>query len=84
VADPPSVWPAVLIWRLAASGRIKHGLDRRDLGAPVRNMAAHGSMMVIYAALAGNAVIAATKFAAGWFTGSSACTAPGFSDTRQR
>ena len=28
--------------------------------------------MVIYAALAGNAVIAATKFAAGWFTGSSA------------
>ena len=35
-------------------------------------MAAHGSMMVIYAALAGNAVIAATKFAAGWFTGSSA------------
>jgi cation diffusion facilitator family transporter len=41
-------------------------------GAPVRNMAAHGSMMVIYAALAGNAVIAATKFAAGWFTGSSA------------
>src|SRR3954451_9330809 len=35
-------------------------------------MAAHGSRTVIYAALAGNAAIAATKFAAGWHTGSSA------------
>src|ERR687887_387114 len=35
-------------------------------------MAAHGSKGVIYAALAGNAAIAATKFAAGGFTGSSA------------
>ena len=35
-------------------------------------MAAQGSRGVIYAALAGNAAIAVTKFAAGWFTGSSA------------
>src|SRR5215212_7747225 len=35
-------------------------------------MAAHGSKGVIYAALAGNAAIAATKFAASWLTGSSA------------
>src|SRR5690242_9958640 len=35
-------------------------------------MAADGSKTVIYAALAGNAAIAATKFAAAAFTGSSA------------
>src|SRR5829696_4485175 len=35
-------------------------------------MAAHGSKGVIYAALAGNAAIAVTKFGAAWFTGSSA------------
>jgi cation diffusion facilitator family transporter len=35
-------------------------------------MATHGSRTVIYAALAGNAALAATKFAAGWYTGSSA------------
>ena len=35
-------------------------------------MAAHGSKKVIYAALAGNGLIAATKFAAAAFTGSSA------------
>ncbi len=35
-------------------------------------MAAHSSRKVIYAALAGNALIAVTKFAASWFTGSSA------------
>ena len=35
-------------------------------------MAAHSSKRVIYAALAGNSLIAATKFAAAWFTGSSA------------
>lgn len=35
-------------------------------------MAAHGSKGVIYAALAGNAAIAASKFAAALFTGSSA------------
>jgi cation diffusion facilitator family transporter len=35
-------------------------------------MAAHGSKTVIYAALAGNAAISASKFAASWFTGSSA------------
>ena len=35
-------------------------------------MAAHGSRRVIYAALAGNSLIAATKFAAAAFTGSSA------------
>lgn len=35
-------------------------------------MAAHGSRKVIFAALGGNAAIAATKFAASWFTGSSA------------
>jgi len=35
-------------------------------------MAAHSSRLVIYAALAGNALIAATKFAAAAYTGSSA------------
>ncbi len=35
-------------------------------------MASHGSKKVVYAALFGNAVIAATKFAAAGFTGSSA------------
>ena len=35
-------------------------------------MAAHGSKKVIYAALAGNAIIAVTKFAAATVTGSSA------------
>ena len=36
-------------------------------------MASHsGSKRVIYAALAGNLAIAVTKFAAGWWTGSSA------------
>ena len=35
-------------------------------------MAAHSSKKVIYAALAGNSLIAATKLAASWFTGSSA------------
>ncbi len=35
-------------------------------------MAAHGSKFVIYAALAGNSLIAVTKFAAASFTGSSA------------
>jgi cation diffusion facilitator family transporter len=66
------VWPTALIivcWRAAGSSMAS---IVEISGAPVRNMAAHGSMMVIYAALAGNAVIAATKFAAGWFTGSSA------------
>lgn len=35
-------------------------------------MAVHGSRTVIYAALGGNAAIAVMKFAASWFTGSSA------------
>ena len=35
-------------------------------------MEAHGSKKVIYAALAGNALIAVTKFGAGFYTGSSA------------
>jgi len=35
-------------------------------------MAAHSSKRVIYAALAGNSLIAVTKFVAVWFTGSSA------------
>ena len=35
-------------------------------------MAAHSSKRVIYAALAGNSLIAVTKFGAAWFTGSSA------------
>jgi hypothetical protein len=35
-------------------------------------MAERSSKLVIYAALAGNAAIAATKFAAAWFTGSAA------------
>ncbi len=35
-------------------------------------MAAHGSKLVILAALGGNALIAATKFGAAWYTGSSA------------
>ena len=35
-------------------------------------MADHSSKKVIYAALAGNSLIALTKFAAAWFTGSSA------------
>lgn len=35
-------------------------------------MAAHSSKRVIYAALVGNSLIAVTKFAAAWFTGSSA------------
>lgn len=35
-------------------------------------MAAHGSKRVILAALGGNALIAATKFAAAWYTGSAA------------
>jgi cation diffusion facilitator family transporter len=35
-------------------------------------MAVHTSKTVIYAALLGNALIAATKFAAAWFTGSAA------------
>ena len=35
-------------------------------------MAAHGSKVVIYAALAGNSLIAVTKFGAAPFTGSSA------------
>ncbi|MBV8589813.1 MAG: cation transporter, partial [Acetobacteraceae bacterium] len=35
-------------------------------------MAAGGSKAAIYAALAGNAAVAATKFGAAWWTGSSA------------
>lgn len=35
-------------------------------------MAAHGSKLVIFAALSGNALIAATKFGAAWYTGSAA------------
>ncbi len=35
-------------------------------------MAAHGSKIVVFAALAGNALIAATKFGAAWYTGSAA------------
>lgn len=35
-------------------------------------MAAHGSKLVIFAALGGNALIAATKFGAAWYTGSAA------------
>lgn len=35
-------------------------------------MAVHGSKLTIYAALAGNASVAATKFAAAWWTGSAA------------
>lgn len=40
-------------------------------------MAAHGSKKVIYAALAGNFAITVTKFAAGFFTGSSAMLTEG-------
>ncbi|PKU23481.1 cation diffusion facilitator family transporter [Telmatospirillum siberiense] len=35
-------------------------------------MAAHGSKLVIFAALGGNALIAVTKFGAAWYTGSAA------------
>jgi len=35
-------------------------------------MASHGSKTVIYAALTGNLLIAVSKFAAAWFTGSPA------------
>ena len=35
-------------------------------------MAQHSSKRVIFAALAGNTLIALTKYAAAWFTGSSA------------
>ena len=38
----------------------------------VNRMASHGSKTVIYAALAGNTLIGASKFGAAWFTGSSA------------
>lgn len=48
------------------------GRTTRALSGTAHRMASHGSKTVIYAALAGNAAIAAVKFAAATFTGSAA------------
>src|SRR4029079_1455786 len=64
---------SALLARTTTAPRRLNRFGSREQFRVSRQMASHsGSKRVIYAALAGNLAIALTKFAAAWWTGSSA------------